>query len=122
MSIFEKIRRSIQPGEIFYTPSKEVPFSVATIDAENVTFNVGEKSKIKVPSECWNGISHHLRDRGWVRIGAVHDTASEGTLEAYLDRYVQSSSSSYVVPVLEHIGAVEVRRSRPAKVRLIQRK
>ena len=121
MSVFEKIRRSIQPGEIFCTPSEEVPFSVETIDADNVTFRVGEgKWKIKVPTECWEGIPDYLRGRGWVRIGAVHDTADEGTLEAYLDKYVQSSSSSYVVPILEHIGIVEVRRSRPAEVRLIE--
>jgi len=120
MSLFNKIRSSIQPGQKFRTPSKETPFSVKAIDTQHVTFSVGEKSKIKVPATCWEGIPDYLRGRGWVRIGAVHDTADTSTLEAYLDRFVSSSSSSYVVPVLEHIGTVKVERSKPAKVRLIE--
>lgn len=55
-----------------------------------------------------------------MKIGAVHDIADEGTLEAYLDKYVPRSSSSYVVPVLEQINVVEVQRGRPAKIRLIE--
>lgn len=68
----------------------------------------------------FGGYPSYLRGRGWVKIGAVHDIADEGTLEAYLDKYVPRSSSSYVVPVLEQINVVEVQRGRPAKIRLIE--
>jgi len=121
MSILERIKDNITPGKVLYTPSRRVPFAVERVEAEGVTFLVGaSKWKIKVPTECWEGITSYLRDRGWVKIGAIHDTANAGTLEAYLDKYVKRSSSSYVVPVLEKIKIVEVHRSRPARIRLVK--
>ena len=121
MSIINKIERSISPGEVLYTPSMRVPFTVEKVDTTRVTFRVGKgKLKITVTAECWERIPGYLRGRGWVRIGAVHDAADEGTLEAYLDTYVQRSSSSYVVPVLERIKIVKVQHSRPAKIKLTE--
>jgi hypothetical protein len=40
--------------------------------------------------------------------------------EAYLDPVVKTSSSSYVVPLLEKIGVIEVDYRRPARIRLIE--
>ena len=121
MSILKRIKDNITPGKVLYTPSRRVPFTVERVDAEGVTFRVGaDKWKIRVPTECWEGITSYLRGRGWVKIGAIHDTADAGTLEAYLDKYVKRSSSSYIVPVLEKIKIVEVQRSRPAMVRLVE--
>jgi len=121
MSLLKKIRYTISLGEVLYTPSKRTSFTVERVDdTEGVTFRVGAKRKwkIKVPVECWEGIPKYLRSKGWVRIGAVHGTAEKGTFEAYLDNYIQRSSSSYVVPVLERIEIVEVQHGRPAKIRL----
>ena len=119
MSILEKIKRNISPKTVLYTPSRRFPFTVEKVDAEGVTFRVGAgKWKITVPAECLEGVPNYLKGRGWVKIGAVHGTADKGTLEAYLDKYVLRSSSSYVVPLLDQIGVVKVQHSRPAKIKL----
>jgi len=56
MSILERIKRSIPPGEVLYMPSRKAPFTVEYVDAEGVTFCVGEgKWKIKGPSGMLGG-------------------------------------------------------------------
>lgn len=121
MLIIEKLKTKIVPGTIMRTPSGRAGFEIERVNDDGVTFRVGVgKWKTKVPAKCWEGIPAYLRGRGWVRIGASHETAETGTLEAYLDQVVKTSSSSYVVPVLEKIGIVEVDYNRPAKIRLIE--
>lgn len=121
MSIIDEIKRTISSGEVFYTSSRRAPFTVEKVDTAGVTFRVGEgKWKVTVPAECLEGIPSYLRGKGWVRIGSIHDVAEEGTLEAYLDKYVSRSSSSYVVPLLERIKIIKVQRSRPAKIKLTE--
>lgn len=121
MSIIDKIERTISSGEVLYTPSNRAPFTVEKVDRAGVTFRVGKgKWKITVAAECLEGIPRYLRGKGWVRIGSVHDVAEEATLEAYLDKYVSRSSSSYVVPLLERIKIIKVQRSRPAKIKLTE--
>jgi len=125
MSVFERITREIRSGMVLHTPVRRARFKVDSVDAKNgiVVFFVGAETRIKIPRVCWDGIPDFLRGRGWVKIGARHDTAPIGTLEEYLDRYwkqgkTHASGASYVVPVLEHLGIVEVDHKTPSKVRL----
>ncbi len=125
MSVFERILKEIHEGIDLYTPVYRKPFTVDSIDAENgmVIFFVGTKTRIKIPRACWDGIPSFLRGKDWVKIGARHNTAPLGTFEEYLDQYwkqgkTHASGASYVVPVLEHLGIVEVDHSIPSKVRL----
>jgi hypothetical protein len=120
MSIIQKLKIEILPGTTMRTPSGRADFEIESINDDGVTFRVGpeRKWKTRVPSKCWEGIPDYLRGRGWVRIGASHDPGEAGTLEAYLDPVVKTSASSYVVPVLEKIGVVEIDYEKPAKIRL----
>jgi hypothetical protein len=83
------------------------------------------KTNIEVSKQCWDGIPDFLKNKGWVLIGANHvvtDELDEGTLEKYLRKCTKSKSKhsqgSYVAPLLEHLGIVEVDHQRPSKVRL----
>ena len=125
MSIFEKITREICPGMVMYTPVRRAQFTVDSIDLENgmVVFSVGAKTRIKIPRACWDGIPNFLRGKNWIKIGSRHDTAPRGTFEEYLDQWwsegkSHASGASYVVPVLEYLGIVEVDHNMPSKVRL----
>ncbi len=121
MSIVEKLKVRIAPRTTMRTPSGRAEFEIESVNDDGVTFRVGlGRWKTKVPAKCLEGIPAYLRGRGWVRIGASHETADTGTLEAYLDPVVKTSSSSYVVPLLEKIGVVEVDYRRPARIRLIK--
>lgn len=121
MKVIERLKTEIKPRTVMCTPSGRAEFEIESVDDTGVTFRVGKgRWKTRVPAKCWEGIPDYLRGRGWVRIGASHNTADIDTLEAYLDPVVKTSSSSYVVPVLEKIGAVEVDHNRPAKIRLIE--
>ena len=58
-----------------------------------------------------------------IEIGAKHDVAPIGTFEEYLDQFweegkTHASGASYVVPVLEHLGVVEVDHTIPSKISL----
>lgn len=125
MSVFERITREIRSGMILYTPVRRAQFKVDSVDAENgmVVFFVGTKTRIKIPKVCWDGVPGFLRGKDWVKIGARHNTAPLGTFEEYLDQYwkqgkTHASGASYVVPVLEHLGIVEVDHGIPSRIRL----
>ncbi len=123
MTVFQRITREIRVGMIFHTPVRQASFTIDSIDGEHITFLVGAKTRIKIPRACWNGVPDFLRGRGWVEIGAKHDVAPIGTFEEYLDRFweegkTHASGASYVVPVLEHIGLVEVDHTVPSKISL----
>jgi len=123
MSVFDRVTKEIRVGMTLLTPVRNAPFTIDSIDAEHVVFFVGAKTRIKIPRACWDGIPNFLRGKGWVKIGAKHDVAPRGTFEEYLDQYwsegkSHASRASYVVPVLEHLGIVEVDHCRPSKVKL----
>lgn len=121
MSIIEKLKTEIAPGTTMSTPSGRAEFEIESVNDDGVTFRVGlGKWETKVPAKCWEGIPTYLRGKGWVRIGASHQTADAGILEAYLDPVVKTSSSSYVVPLLEKIGVIKVDYGRPARIRLVE--
>ena len=125
MSVFERIRRDIPVGTPLKTPVRNKPFTIERYEPNAVVFSVGVNHlPIPVPRACWDGIPDFLRGKPWVRIGSKHDVAEKGTLEEYLDthqnphQHRHPSWGSYVVPVLEHLGIVEVDHCTPSKVRL----
>ena len=123
MSIFGRILKEISPGRIFYTPVMKKPFKIKAVKPNMLVFFVGKKTSINIPRECWDGIPNFLENKGWVKIGSIHDKAQIGTFEEYLDRYgskgkTHASGGSYVVPVLEYLDIVEVDNRRPSKIRL----
>ena len=123
MSVFEKVTREIHSGMVLYTPVRRASFTIDSVETDKVVFFVGAKTRIKIPRACWDGIPTFLRSKGWVMIGSRHDTAPSGTFEEYLDQWwsqgkTHASGASYVVPVLEHLGIVEVDHNMPSKVRL----
>jgi len=124
MSVYEAIRRKIRVGTILYTPSKtkrRATFEVESTD-DPVTFRVGRtKGRMRVPKSCLNGIPDFLRGKGWVRSGSRHEEAIEGTLEDYLDRHKGKrggSFASYVVPVLQEAGVIELQYGKHLEVKL----
>ena len=123
MSVFEKVTREIRAGMALRTPVRNAPFTIDSKDAKHIVFLVGTTTRIKIPRACWDGIPNFLRGKGWVKIGAKHDVAPSGTFEEYLDQYwsegkSHASGASYVVPVLEHLGIVEVDHRIPSKIKL----
>jgi hypothetical protein len=78
---------------------------------------------IIIPAACLNGIPTFLKGKGWVEIGATHQPPPppRGSLDEYLQDFTGNiSAASYVVPILERITIVQVERTTPSKVRLIQ--
>jgi len=122
MSLFERIRANIRAGMVMYTPVKKKDFRVEAVENDKVVFRVGEKGNhIKVPRHCWDGIPNFLRGKGWVEIGSKHEVAEKGTFEEYLDgcdSKRHASWASYVVPMLEKLGIVEVDHCIPSRVKL----
>ncbi len=123
MEIFDRILNDIHSGMVFFTPVRKVQFSIDAIDKDRLVFFVGAKSLIPIPRTIWDEIPDFLRDKGWVRIGAKYDTASERTLQEYIDKHPSrgtqhSSDANYVASVLEYLKIVDVIHSRPSKVKL----
>ena len=123
MSVFERITKEMRSGMVLYTPVRRKQFIVDSIDAEKLVFRVGTKTPIRIPKVCWDDIPNFLRGRGWVEIRPKHDVAPRGSFGEYLDTFweegkTHASAAEYVVPVLEHLGIVEVDHSAPSKVRL----
>lgn len=86
-----------------------------------VMIQVGKEGRVlSIPSICFEEASHYLRGKGWVRIGAIHDVPIEETFKEFVQRYAHRSAASYVAPILEKIGVVEIDRRRTAKIRFIQ--
>ena len=53
-------------------------------------------------------------------IGATHGRPPSGSFDEYLQQFTHgTSAASYVVPILEKIGLVQVDRKRPQKIRLV---
>ena len=126
MSLFDRLRREIPPGTVLRTPVRGYPFRIK-YEKDKVVFfkNANEEPFSKIPRICWDGIPEFLRrNRDWVRIGPNFGPARKATLQEYLDGFwrqgkTHSSEANHVASVLEHLGVVEIDRSRPSKVRLI---
>lgn len=82
---------------------------------------VGDGWPIHIPKDCWEGIPDFLRGRGWVLIGVTHGEPPHGTLDDYLQQFTHGTSeASYVPPILERILLVQLDRSKPNKIHLVQ--
>lgn len=119
MSIVIKITQKIPLHSIIKTPSGKAQFDFYHIDGEKVVIKTEGGSYIKIPATCFDDAPSFLRGRGWIRIGALHDTSYEETFDSFVKRFTSGTSvASYVAPILEKVGIVEIDRSRPAKLRL----
>lgn len=117
----DRILRTISSGIVLTTPSGRATFKVEKVSPEGVLMRVGAGWPIRVPADCWEGIPEFLRGRGWILIGATHGEPPSGSLDDYLQRFTHGvSAASYVVPILEKILSVQVRRKKPGKVRLTE--
>ena len=101
------------------TPSGR-QFKVTYIDSEKVIVVTGKKlTKMKIPASALEDVSDFLKGRGWVKIGAIHEISDEVSLDSFLKRFTHGTSiASYVAPMLELAGIVEIDRRRPARIRL----
>lgn len=126
LDVFDKILSKVPEGLVLYTPVLNRPFIVERKDSAQLVFLTG-KTNIEVSRKCWNKIPAFLRGKGWVKIGAKHAVLKklpEGTLERFLRENSFSDKSKgsqgcYVAPLLEYLGIVAVRHSRPSAVKLI---
>lgn len=120
MRVMDRIMKLIPLGSVFETPSGRSRFRVEKVGLDGVVVRVGAGWFIRIPAECWEGIPDFLRGRGWVLIGATHGKPPSGSFDEYLQRFTHGTSAvSYVVPILEKIGLVQVDRKRPQKIRLV---
>jgi len=114
-----KMTQKIPLHSIIKTPSGKARFEFYHIDGEKVVIKTEGDSKIKIPAICFENAPSFLRGKGWIRIGALHDTSREETFDSFLKRFTSGTSvASYVAPILEKAGMVGIDRSRPAKLRL----
>ena len=121
MQVMDKILSNIPLGTVLKTPSGRATFEVEHADSGGLMLRVGAGWPIYVPKGCWEGIPDFLRGRGWVLIGATHGEPPHGSLDEYLQEFTHgTSAASYVVPILERILLVQVKRSKPSKIRLIE--
>lgn len=116
------IRGAVRTGEQLCTPTGRGVFEVAPNTDECFVLLLGEGQwRTPLPWRALEGIPEFLRGRDWVRIGSQYSTASmEGTLDAYLKYYLKRVTAGWVAVVLEKARVVEIDRTRPAKVRLLQ--
>ena len=119
MSIMIEITQKIPLHSIMKTPSGKAQFEFHHRDSEKVVIKTEGGSQIKIPGTCFENAPNFLREKGWTRIGALHDTSYGETFDGFLKRFTSGTSvASYVAPILEKAEIVEIDRSRPAKLRL----
>jgi len=119
MDVMIEITRKIHLYEVLQTPSGRSQFEIYHIDPDRVVIKTKSGTIISIPASCFIETPKFLREKNWVRIGAVHETASNDTLESHLQNFTHGTSvASYVAPILERAGIVEINGNRPAKLRL----
>ena len=116
-----QITQRIPIGVFVKSPSGRATFEIYHIDADRVMIKTGKKETIiSIPASCFEDAPKFLRSRGWVRIGAIHGPSDENTFDFFVKQYMYGTSvASYVAPILEMSGIVEIDRTRPAKIKLI---
>lgn len=119
MSVLIKITRKIPLHSVLKTPSGKAQFEFYHIDSEKVVIKTEGGNYIKIPAPCFEDAPDFLRGRGWIRIGALHDTSLGETLDSFVKRFTSGTSvASYIAPILEEAEIVEIDRRLPAKIRL----
>jgi hypothetical protein len=114
------VRMAVAPGARLRTPTGRGQFSVAQYTADGLVLLLGDKEAwTPLPWKALDEVPNFLRGRGWVDIGMTYSTEStQGTLDAHFKRYMKRATAGWVAVVLEAAGALEIDRSRPARVRL----
>ena len=121
MQVMDRILSMVSQGTVLRTPSGRASFKVERVDSEGVMLRVGAGWPIRISKDCWEGVSDFLSRKGWVLIGATHGEPPRGSLDDYLQRFTHGvSAASYVVPILERILLVQVKRSKPSKICLVE--
>lgn len=115
-----RIADTIPIGSVLRTPSGNAEFTMSNIRSNEVVIEIGKKkAELRIPATCFEVVPDFLRDKGWIRISSTHGTANVGTFDEYVQGFTHgTSAASYVAPILEEAGIVEIDRSRPAKLRL----
>ena len=118
------IRQNVTQGDVLHTPdkAKAAPFQIEGLDNECIVFLIGrKKTRTPIPWGCLEGIPNFLRGKDWIPIGTVYDTHIDaGTLDGYLKQYIKRATAGWVAVVLGKAGLIEIDRTRPMHVRLIE--
>ena len=123
MQVMDRIMRTLSSGSVLTTPSGRSTFRIEEVNARGVMIRVGSIHAwpIYIPAECWEGIPNFLRKREWIMIGATHGKPPQDSLDEYLQQFTHgTSAASYVAPILEKIGLVQLNRRKPSRIRLIE--
>ncbi len=106
-------------GKVLKTPDAKTgkPFRIAEIDGEAVSIGTSTGGRLRLSPTVFDTAVKYLEDfecRGdkWM---AINDTWFKDLLKAENDG---KACSSYVLPILEELGVVEIVHERPNKVRL----
>jgi len=120
--IEQAVRERVRAGDRLLTPSQGKPFIVDSIDDAGVVLLLGAKrARTPIRWSVLEGVGTLLVGRGWMTIGSVYDTtAASGTLDAYLKRFINRATAGWVAALLEKAGVVQIDRTRPSRVRLLQ--
>jgi hypothetical protein len=97
------------------------PFTINRAEPDGIEVRTSRGGRVTLRREAFDGAIKVIGDlgpldpEGWVRV-------SDETLVAVLQSENRDRAvTSYVLPLLEAVGQVELARKRPAKVRLVQR-
>ena len=116
----QAIKEALAPPVSLVTPMRNAPFELEKFERRGIVLLLGAQlTPTPISWKCLEGVPEHLRGRGWVKIGSKYELDSEpGTLDAYLKGCIARATGGWVAVVLEKAGVVDIRRERPAAVRL----
>ena len=119
MDVMIEITKKVPLHSILATPSGRSEFELQHIDSEKVIIETKKGSSITIPASCFQNAFSFLRTTDWVEIGASHGVAAGHVFDSFLrERTSGVSVASYVAPILEKAGIVEINRKQPAMIRL----
>ena len=116
----ERILETLKEGLVLETPSGRAKFIIQRLNGEGVEITVGAGLPILLPRNLWDSLASFLEGKGWVRIGSIHGKAEKGTLDYFVQQFTNGrSAASYIAPILEKAGLVEISRSQPSRLRYL---
>jgi len=120
MSVMKRIAELIPVGSRLNTPSGSSEFEITELSSKRIIVTVGERNtRIAIPGSCFENSVAFLKGKDWVRIGAIHSFSYPGSFDAYIKDFTKGvSAASYVSPILEKAGIVQINPIRPAKIKL----
>lgn len=106
----------------FKTPGGKAgrPFQVLTMDEDMVTVRTSRGGRVKVCNEVFQVAEQLLRDLGEKEAGHWVLLSDDILSNVLRGQNRDNACSSYVFPLLEAAGRIEIDRSRPVKLRLAQ--